>query len=81
MYVKIQNEGQTLESFMCQELTIILKEMPIEKTMSYQLDDGWQTVSFARPAINFICLHGDKVLDVNVLGLQANNQVHGHRFE
>ena len=81
LYVKIQNEGQTLESFMCQELTIILKEMPIEKTMSYQLDDGWQTVSFARPAINFICLHGDKVLDVNVLGLQANNQVHGHRFE
>jgi glycyl-tRNA synthetase beta chain len=62
------------------QLPIMLKQLPIEKTMSYQLDDGWQTVSFARPAVNLVCMHGDKILDINVLGLQANNQVHGHRF-
>jgi glycyl-tRNA synthetase beta chain len=80
LYVKKQNKGQTVETFMQHQLPIILKQLPIEKTMSYQLDDGWQTVSFARPAVNLVCMHGDKILDINVLGLQANNQVHGHRF-
>lgn len=81
LYAKKQNEGQALETFMQHQLPIILKQLPIEKTMSYQLDDGWQTVSFARPAVNLVCMHGDKILDINILGLQANNQVHGHRFE
>ena len=80
LYAKKQNKGQTVETFMQHQLPIILKQLPIEKTMSYQLDDGWQTVSFARPAVNLVCMHGDKILDINVLGLQANNQVHGHRF-
>ena len=44
----------------------MLKQLPIEKTMSYQLDDGWKTVSFARPAVNLVCMHGDKILDINV---------------
>ena len=80
LYVKKQNKGQTVETFMQHQLPIILKQLPIEKTMSYQLDDGWQTVNFARPAVNLVCMHGNKILDINVLGLQANNQVHGHRF-
>ena len=71
LYVKKQNKGQTVETFMQHQLPIILKQLPIEKTMSYQLDDGWQTVSFARPAVNLVCMHGDKILDINVLGLQG----------
>jgi len=67
LYAKKQNEGQALETFMQHQLPITLKQLPIEKTMSYQLDDGWQTVSFARPAVNLVCMHGDKILDINIL--------------
>jgi glycyl-tRNA synthetase beta chain len=49
--------------------------------MSYQLADGWTSVNFARPAINLICMHGGEILDIEILGLKANNFVHGHRFD
>ena len=56
-------------------------ELPIPKVMSYQLADGWSSVNFVRPAHGLVALHGDDVVPVAVLGLDAHRITHGHRFE
>jgi glycyl-tRNA synthetase beta chain len=55
--------------------------LPIPKVMSYQLADGVTTVRFVRPAHGLVALHGNEVLGVGALGLQAGRIVHGHRFQ
>ncbi|HWK84508.1 MAG TPA: glycine--tRNA ligase subunit beta, partial [Caldimonas sp.] len=46
-----------------------------------QLADGWTSVSFVRPAHGLVALHGDAVVPVRALGLQAGRTTRGHRFE
>ena len=63
-----------------------LAKLPIPKVMSYQLEQGcelpgWSSVSFVRPAHGLVALHGDRVLPVHALGLQAGSTTQGHRFE
>ena len=62
-------------------LDAALAALPIPKLMSYQLVDGWSTVKFVRPAHGLVALHGDAVLPLKALGLQAGRQTKGHRFE
>ena len=81
LYAKKNIEGTSLVEFIQKELNQVLKKLPIEKVMSYQLADGWTSVNFARPAINLICMHGSEILEIEILGLKANNIIHGHRFE
>ena len=57
-------------------------KLPIPKVMRYQLQDGWTSVNFVRPAHGLVALHGREVLlSVEALGLKAGNATHGHRFE
>jgi glycyl-tRNA synthetase beta chain len=58
-----------------------LAKLPIPKVMGYQLQDGWTTVNFVRPAHKLIALHGAEVVDISVLGLKAGRETLGHRFE
>ena len=63
-----------------------LAKLPIPKVMSYQLEQGcelpgWSSVSFVRPAHGLVALHGDQLLPVHALGLQAGSTTQGHRFE
>ena len=58
-----------------------LDELPIPKVMTYQLADGWTTVNFVRPAHGLVALHGDQVVPIEVLGLEAGRTTYGHRFE
>jgi glycyl-tRNA synthetase beta chain len=58
-----------------------LRTLPIPKVMSYQLDDGWSTVNFVRPAHGLVALHGAEVVPVTALGLQSDRRTQGHRFE
>ena len=58
-----------------------LRTLPIPKVMSYQLDDGWSTVTFVRPAHGLVALHGAEVVPVAALGLQSGRHTQGHRFE
>lgn len=57
-----------------------IKALPIPKVMTYQLNDGVTTVEFVRPVKHLIALHGTDIVDVKVLGLQANRITKGHRF-
>ncbi|MFY7913729.1 MAG: glycine--tRNA ligase subunit beta, partial [Rubrivivax sp.] len=65
-----------------------LAALPIPKVMSYQLEQGgpdvqpgWTSVNFVRPAHGLVALHGDTVVAVSVLGLNAGRTTQGHRFE
>ena len=55
--------------------------LPIPKVMGYQLADGLTTVHFVRPAHGLVALHGEAVVPVRALGLEAGRITHGHRFE
>ena len=73
--------GATLAEGLQKALDESLAKLPIPKVMQYQLADGWTSVNFVRPAHGLVALHGDAVVPVGVLGLQAGRTTHGHRFE
>jgi glycyl-tRNA synthetase beta chain len=74
-------KGASLAEGLQKAIEEALAKLPIPKVMTYQLSDGWESVNFVRPAHGLVALHGDKVVPVSVLGLSANNQTQGHRFE
>jgi len=73
--------GASLADALQKALADALAKLPIPKVMQYQLADGWSSVKFVRPAHGLVALHGDAVVPVEALGLQAGRAVHGHRFE
>lgn len=73
--------GVTLLEGLQKALEEALARLPIPKVMTYQLADGWTSVNFVRPAHGLVALHGDEVVPVSVLGLQAGRSTQGHRFE
>jgi len=73
--------GVALAAGLQKALEEALAKLPIPKVMGYQLQDGWTTVSFVRPAHKLIALHGADVVDIAVLGLRAGRETLGHRFE
>jgi len=81
--------GATLAEGLQKALAEALTKLPIPKVMSYQLAEGpgadfrpgWTTVHFVRPAHGLVALHGETVVPVTALGLQAGRSTQGHRFE
>jgi len=73
--------GASLDDGLQKALAETLAKLPIPKIMQYQLDDGWTSVDFVRPAHGLVALHGAEVVPVAALGLQAGRITHGHRFE
>jgi glycyl-tRNA synthetase beta chain len=74
-------KGASLTEALQKAIDEALAKLPIPKVMTYQLQDGWESVHFVRPAHGLVALHGDKVVPVHVLGLSASKQTQGHRFE
>ncbi len=81
LYLDIQVTGATLQEGLQKALDEALTKLPIPKVMSYQLADGWTSVNFVRPAHGLVALHGETILSISVLGLNATRTTHGHRFE
>jgi glycyl-tRNA synthetase beta chain len=73
--------GATLAAGLQSSLDETLRTLPIPKVMSYQLEDGWSSVNFVRPAHGLVALHGADVVPVSALGLEAGRHTQGHRFE
>ncbi len=73
--------GATLAAGLQVALDEAIAKLPIPKVMSYQLDDGWRSVNFVRPAHGLVALHGSEVVPVTTLGLVSGRQTQGHRFE
>ncbi len=74
-------KGATLADGLQRALDEALERLPIPKVMKYQLADGWTDVNFVRPAHALIALHGNDVVPVKALGLDAGRTTQGHRFE
>jgi glycyl-tRNA synthetase beta chain len=74
-------KGATLLDGLQKALADAIAGLPIPKVMRYQLDDGWTSVDFVRPAHGLVALHGGDVVPVGALGLQAGRTTQGHRFE
>ncbi|WP_312307071.1 glycine--tRNA ligase subunit beta, partial [Pulveribacter sp.] len=74
--------GATLAEGLQKALDEAIAKLPIPKVMRYQLQDGWSSVHFVRPAHGLVALHGSEVVTgVQALGLTAGRETHGHRFE
>ena len=73
--------GATLAEGLHKSLEAALSGLPIPKVMSYQLQDGWSSVNFVRPAHRLVALHGADVVPVSILGLDSGRETRGHRFE
>jgi glycyl-tRNA synthetase beta chain len=76
-------KGSALQTGLQTVLEDTLGKLPIPKVMSYQRQSGrdaGQTVHFVRPAHKLIALHGNQVVPVHLLGLDAGNVTLGHRF-
>lgn len=73
--------GATLAAGLQLALDAALAALPIPKLMSYQLEDGWTSVSFVRPVHGLVALHGADIVPVVAFGLSAGRNTLGHRFE
>ncbi len=74
-------EGDRLADVIEAVVEQAVSRLPVPRLMSYQLEDGFTTVSFARPAHRLTVLHGERVLPCRVLGLPADRITEGHRFQ
>ena len=74
-------KGATLAEGLQKALEAALAALPIPKVMSYQLQDGWSSVNFVRPAHGLVALHGADIVPLATLGLTSGRATHGHRFE
>ncbi|PQV52300.1 glycine--tRNA ligase subunit beta [Paraburkholderia sp. BL21I4N1] len=54
-------------------------KLPIPKVMTYQRPDG-TNIQFVRPAQRLTVLHGDQIVPVSALGIDADDTTLGHRF-
>jgi len=59
--------------------TLTVSKLPIPKVMTYQRPDG-TNIQFVRPAHRLTVLHGEQVVPVTALGIDANDTTLGHRF-
>lgn len=75
--------GVALQTGLQAVLEDTVAKLPIPKVMSYQRQHGQatgETVRFVRPAHRLVALHGDQVLPLTLLGLDADRLTEGHRF-
>jgi len=77
----VMQTGASLKEGLQKALEEALAKLPIPKVMTYQINDGWETVNFVRPAHGLVALHGSEIVPISILGLTAGNTTTGHRFE
>ena len=81
LFYDSQAKGATLAEGLQKALEAALAALPIPKVMTYQLQDGWSSVNFVRPAHGLVALHGADIVPLAILGLTSGRETHGHRFE
>ncbi len=81
LFLDIAKTGVTLSEGLQKAIDESLAKLPIPKVMTYQINDGWETVNFVRPAHGLVALHDEQIVPISALGLTASNSTTGHRFE
>ncbi|MFM0060574.1 glycine--tRNA ligase subunit beta [Paraburkholderia phytofirmans] len=78
-FLRYAAPGATLADGLQSALDETLGKLPIPKVMTYQRPDG-TNVQFVRPAQRLTALHGEQVVPVSALGIDADDTTLGHRF-
>ncbi|MBN3850985.1 glycine--tRNA ligase subunit beta [Paraburkholderia sp. Ac-20342] len=78
-FLRYAAPGATLVDGLQAALDETLGKLPIPKFMTYQRPDG-SSVQFVRPAHRLTALHGEEVVPVSALGIDADDTTLGHRF-
>ncbi len=73
---KASVSGKTIDSEMSGILSRTIKSLPIAKPMRWGANDA----EFIRPVHTLTVLYGSDVVEASALGINASNQVSGHRF-
>ena len=81
LYIEKNIVGKKLYEILENLINDSIKNLPIKKVMSYQLDDGCETVSFVRPFKNLVVIHGREIVSMSILGIKSSRFSIGHRFE
>ena len=81
LFFDLMQTGATLKDGLQKAIEEALAKLPIPKVMTYQINDGWESVNFVRPAHGLVALHGSEIIPISILGLSASNTTTGHRFE
>ncbi len=68
--------GVRLDDVLAGIVADALKKLPIPKLMRW----GDKEVQFVRPVHGLVMLHGERLIDGEVLGLQSRKVTRGHRF-
>ncbi|MFL9897648.1 glycine--tRNA ligase subunit beta [Paraburkholderia fungorum] len=78
-FLRYAAPGATLAEGLQAALDETLAKLPIPKVMTYQRPDG-TNVQFVRPVHRLTTLHGEQVVPVSALGVDADDTTLGHRF-
>ena len=78
-FLRYAAPGATLADGLQAALDETLAKLPIPKPMTYQRPDG-TSVQFVRPVHRLTALHGEQIVPVSALGVDADDTTLGHRF-
>ena len=78
-FLRYAAPGATLTEGLQAALDETLAKLPIPTPMTYQRPDG-TSVQFVRPVHRLTALHGEQVVPVTALGIDADDTTLGHRF-
>jgi len=76
LFCRVEKSGQKLEDLLFPMLEKALTALPIAKPMRWASND----FSFIRPVHWLVAMHGSKILDGHLFGLQAGSATRGHRI-
>jgi len=76
LFARVEQAGQALEALLFDVLEQALRQLPVPKPMRW----GDHPYSFVRPVHWLAVLHGDRVVNGELLGLVARHQTRGHRI-
>ena len=76
LYCRVEKSGQLLEDLFLPMLEKALAALPVAKPMRWASND----FSFIRPVHWLVTMHGSKVLESSLFGLNSGNTTRGHRI-
>jgi len=76
LYCRVEKPGQLLEDLFQPMLETALAALPVAKPMRWASND----FSFIRPVHWLVVMHGSKVLNSKLFGLNSGNTTRGHRI-
>jgi glycyl-tRNA synthetase beta chain len=75
LFCRLEKHGRSLEDLLFPLLEKVLAALPVAKPMRWASND----FSFIRPVHWLVVMHGSKVLNGRLLGLEAGSTTRGHR--